>query len=714
MNASSPLSKPKPRQIPPLAWAAGATLLLHGAFLLALWLWPRPPVKARETLLEVDLTHDKTQIAPRPTVAPLKPVPVVAPRPQLKPRLATQLKTRVAKLDVPKPPLKPIPLVAPPVVKLPVAIPTAAPVVTKSTQIKKPDATKKIDSAIAPTPAPQKADKRPETVQNTATTRRTSARPDPLDNSRATRQPDKPRSGSPSTTRTTEAAPAPGGRIRTDERRSARRARRNDSRSDSPANPNSTPASALANNQTPAPSGGESGRRFARSDQSPDEPQSGERRSSTASGANPGSNARGRSEETAGAQPGLELPRTTRSGRGRSAPLDAPSGSAPTSSKDGTEIEIGPSSPGSSGGGRRLVAGVGDGDDASGPSRRNRSGAAGSANIGHAKTGRGAEEAAGEGVQSGERGSGARGSSSGARRGRGGSRLAGDPFGSGGGDGKRNGSGAGDDGAGKGPAGGTRVARRDLGEGNGEGEGTGFGRGTGQGEGEGNGRGQGKGNGGGQGTGDGRGTTGTRSGRGGDGPAEGTGGGGGGRARSGRGRGGRRASDTEDQIGRGIWGGFKIRFYQDKSDHPDLPDATFHPGNPIDWPVFTQLKVQKTVPNLDFDWGETPPAKGMKATFWSMKAQGRIFVPKDDTYEFFFDELDDAGSLVLDGKSIIKVWQVQKSSPSSGKMFLERGPHSIQIEYVQGPATAASIKLSWRSTSFPKEIVGVYQAPGNG
>ncbi|RYG59623.1 hypothetical protein EON80_25520 [bacterium] len=128
-------------------------------------------------------------------------------------------------------------------------------------------------------------------------------------------------------------------------------------------------------------------------------------------------------------------------------------------------------------------------------------------------------------------------------------------------------------------------------------------------------------------------------------------------------------------------------------------------------PVFTKLAGQKTVPNLDFDWGTTPPFPGMKSTFWSLKANGRIFVPKDDTYEFFFDELDDAGKLILDGKTVIDVWKVQKSSPSSANMFLKRGPHDIQIQYIQGPATAASIKLSWRSTSFAKEIVGVYQAP---
>lgn len=148
-----------------------------------------------------------------------------------------------------------------------------------------------------------------------------------------------------------------------------------------------------------------------------------------------------------------------------------------------------------------------------------------------------------------------------------------------------------------------------------------------------------------------------------------------------------------------------------KSTHPDLPNATFQPGNPIDWRVFTRLAARKKLPNLDFDWGTTPPAPGMKFTYWSLKATGRIFVPKDDTYQFYFDELDDAGRLILDGKTIIDVWEVQKSTPSSGKMFLNRGPHDIRIEYVQGPATAASIKLSWQSTSFSREIVGVYRKP---
>src|SRR5690606_24446829 len=108
-----------------------------------------------------------------------------------------------------------------------------------------------------------------------------------------------------------------------------------------------------------------------------------------------------------------------------------------------------------------------------------------------------------------------------------------------------------------------------------------------------------------------------------------------------------------------------------------------------------------------------PPAASMKHTYWSARMTGKIFVPKDDDYWFYFDKLDDAGRLVLNGQELFKVWKVQQSTPSNVKpVRLKRGEHDILIEYIQGPATAASITLSWRSSSFPKEVVGDYK-PGN-
>ncbi len=641
MNTVSPPQR-KPRAISPLMWAGLGTLLLHSAFLLALYLWPRPPAKARESLLEVNFTKEKTEkAAPTPTSPPLKlaklpvlPRPTTRPEAQPTPRAQVKPlpvpKTRVAKIIV----LKPAPTRAQ-------EVPTPVPVETPPTA--KP--------AAAPTSVPaQKAKTRSQT----------------------------PGSAAPLKTKTRDNKAASSGQ------------------SPAKGTPNPTSAPSNSREESAAPSGGAGGRRFARNDEEPDAPA----RSRQSASANKGSNARGKSDETAGAQSGVDLPRT-RSRRGRSAPVDALTGSAPASSKDGTEVNIGPSSPTSSAGGSRRAStrrGDGDGDEARGAARRGGlPGASGSQNRGNDARGRGDDEAAGNGVSGGRRGSGVRGAGRG--KGRRGTRLAGDPFGSGGGNG---GYGKGDgadgaDGTGQGPRGnGTRLARNGRG-GNSDGDGNGqFGRGTGSKSGDGLGRG------------DGAGGTGTGTGRGSE---DSAGSGSGGAKRSRRGRGSQRAGEAEDQIGRGIWGGFTVRFYQDEADHPDEPDATFHPGHNIDWKTFTRFVKQEKMPNLDKNWGTTPPADGMKHTFWSMKATGRIFVPKDDTYNFYLDKLDDAGRLILDGKTIIEIWRVQESTQDSGEVFLKRGPHDIRIEYVQGPATAASIKLSWQSKSFPKEVVGVYQKP---
>jgi len=290
----------------------------------------------------------------------------------------------------------------------------------------------------------------------------------------------------------------------------------------------------------------------------------------------------------------------------------------------------------------------------------------------------------------------------------------GDPFGNPNGNkngsknGSPNGGGGNSDGPG-GPGNGGKYAGLPGGSGRG-----GHGSGDGDGPGEfnrngssgrkpsGNGIGSGNGKGDGKGKGNGRGDDGEIAGNGGTGKTD---------ARASTGTKAGKKYEGGDIIGRGVWGEWKVEFYQDKSDHPDTTDATFAPEHPIDWPVFTDLKATKKYKKLDFNWGVEPPAAGMKNTFWSARITGKIFVPKDDDYWFYFDQLDDAGLLVLDGNEVIKVWKVQKSTPDSGKIHLTTGEHDIRIEYVQGPATEASLTLSWKSSSFEKEVVGDYQPP---
>ncbi len=59
-----------------------------------------------------------------------------------------------------------------------------------------------------------------------------------------------------------------------------------------------------------------------------------------------------------------------------------------------------------------------------------------------------------------------------------------------------------------------------------------------------------------------------------------------------------------------------------------------------------------------------------------MRWTGKIFVPKDDVYEFFFDELDDAGRLILDGKTVINVWREKWLAPTGAAVRAAPGVES--------------------------------------
>ncbi len=658
MNTLAPRSQ-KRRSLTPLLWASGGTLVLHAVFLLALWLWPRPPVKPQERLLVVDLTKPTPvpKPTPRPTPVPHRivvPPPTSAPRPTAKPRPLIHPrrtpKTRIAKIP-PLPTLKPLPTAKPTVIPtaIPTVIPTAIPTVAPTT---KPIRTSK------PPVAPKTVPTRPSRPLDQNTSKNSTKKSTPRATPAPTNSPKKPQGSRPA-----------GGNA-------------------SPPNPN--PANAR-------PSGGKSGNLLASNGGPAEEPNGRPQMPSTSDSSKSGSNKGGHNHETAGSPAGLNLPRT-RSPRGRGNHSDSQRSSAPISSKDGTELQIGASSPSAPSGRRRPVSDFGNGDDENGaPRTGGLSHTAGTSNSGGAKAGSGDNEMAGDGVSNGRSGAGARGGSS---HGRKRSHSSGDPFGNGGGPGGYDkGTGAsGDGGTGQGPSGGTRLAKRGLGDGDSDGDGH-LGRGTGTGTGTNPGGGSGDGS---------RGTPGKSNG-GDDEDSIGSAKTGIGRTRSTHNT--HRATETEDEIGRGIWGGFKMSFYQDKPAYPDTKDIRTLEGKPIDWPVFSGKARTTTSDNLDFKWDTTSPIEGLTSTYWSMKAQGTLFVPKDDTYKFFFGELDDGGRLYLDGQPIIDIWKIQKSTPSSGEIKLTRGKHDIRIEYVQGPATEASIKLLWSSKTFTQETVGVYKSP---
>ena len=736
-NSETPSKKRRPFWV----WAVGCSIVAHTIFLTTMYFLSEPPTAPGEQLLIVDLQQEKPLAKPteKPQATPVptaEPTPEATPIPTSEPTpIPTAEPTAMPTPEKEKP--KPVPT------KKAVAVkpqPTAMPTVAANEGVKP----KPIPTAQPTKTAPQKAETKPEkTLGRLAQIKKGDGAP---------QAPAKPKFD--------EEAGALSGNLKPGEGKNDPNTRKTKSRGSSPNDdPFNKPETGGQNDkpQTPLPQGLNNGRPDAnRNDLAPGKLAANLRGLGRPGGGsagnfspNPGNGSRdGINPELAGTNGGggANLPRRLAK-RGGGGGDDAFFPVLNRDSKTAVAVNAPGFSPGFAGGqgggrggGAGSNSGKGIGTRLAGVDRGALNtkigpgvgGGKGAGVGGPRGSGNGGEIAGGGGGSGGGFGGG-NGSGYGAGKGgfgggngRGRGRVSGDPFGDP--NGSRGGDSNGGGGKGGGPGGpgkGERLAMRG-GEGPGDGKGNGAGRGPG-GRGAGGGIGPGRGAGGlgkGPGTGGGKGSGNGGKGIGGgngdgDGQAGGDGGRGDGDAGNGSGRSGRpyarragakREVEGENSIGRGIWApGFNIEFYQDTANHPDLPDATFNPGHPIDWKPFTQLVARKTVPILNFNWGTTPPAPGMTYTFWSLKATGRIFVPKDDTYEFYFDELDDAGRLYLDGKKIIDIWWVQKSTPASKGYFLTKGPHDLRIEYVQGPATEASIKLSWKSTSFPKEIIGVYK-----
>ena len=736
-----------------LRWALAGSLAVH-LLVLAFLRGQTPPP---ERLLEVDLSELPAKPTPAAVPTPV-PVPTTEPQVLATPLPAKPLPTLPRRIvQAPQPTFPPLPKLPPP--PEPAPQPTSAP---EPTAPPKPVTAPKTQVTIQKTKPKTPAVSTPKTPGRQITRRPTDTGSSPapqrpkstFDGQRAplNNAPDAPRRDNE------EAGSARDNNARSPRPLTAMRPpggeRPSPFRTDNNAADN-TPNNASS---SPAPRGLDASRRAANM---PDNaaPTFDPRRFGTTTNAQDkslgdaqGGSARGRNAELAGSEGagGLTLPRAVPR-RGGDAALARNStlfaSKSDESAPKTSGVDVTPISPG-----KRLAArdtgagrdsGGGTGFASSGPNRAafaSRPGSGIGASSGDGIGGAAGKRSGGGGEMAGggSSGGGLRIGGGNGGNGRSGPRYAangGTPFGTvgngnGGNGGNGNGNGAGGKGSGAGngggpggPGRGPRLARRNFGDGDGGAGGPGAGAGGRGGKGFGSGLSQGGGKGGGNGNGGDGGTGGNGTGGRGKGDGAGTGDeAGGGNRGDGEGAGsGRRlalargrlktSSEAGREIGRGIWApGLKGVFYQ------DADQGVLDPGHAIDWPVLgapgSKQVRRNTNQTIDFDWGIDAPLKDMRGTYWSVRWTGRIFVPKTDEYRFFLEDVDDGGRLYLDGKKIIDVWLVQRSSPGSGKMRLERGPHEITLEYVQGPATASSVRLMWESASFPRELVGSY-IPGS-
>lgn len=127
-------------------------------------------------------------------------------------------------------------------------------------------------------------------------------------------------------------------------------------------------------------------------------------------------------------------------------------------------------------------------------------------------------------------------------------------------------------------------------------------------------------------------------------------------------------------------------------------------GNYYDNRDFTNLKLTRTDPTVNFNWGSGSPASGIAADTFSVRWTGQIMPQFSQTYTFYTTS-DDGVRLRVNGQTIIDNFTDHAPTENSGTIALTAGQrYDIQLDYYEngGGATAT---LSWSSSSQTKQII---------
>jgi predicted phage baseplate assembly protein len=120
---------------------------------------------------------------------------------------------------------------------------------------------------------------------------------------------------------------------------------------------------------------------------------------------------------------------------------------------------------------------------------------------------------------------------------------------------------------------------------------------------------------------------------------------------------------------------------------------------------FTELKVARTDPQINFDWGAGSPAPGISADTFSIRWTGWV-QPGSSGFYTFFTTSDDGVRLWVDRQLIIDNWtdHGQTENPSFPIRLTAGQKYDIKLEYYERGG-AATIRLAWSGPGVLKQII---------
>jgi hypothetical protein len=111
-------------------------------------------------------------------------------------------------------------------------------------------------------------------------------------------------------------------------------------------------------------------------------------------------------------------------------------------------------------------------------------------------------------------------------------------------------------------------------------------------------------------------------------------------------------------------------------------------GDYYDQQNFTNWRLRRLDPAIDFDWGIQGPGAGIGGEGFSARWNGWLVPPENGVYLMTF-LMDDGVRLWLDGQLVIDEWHLTEKLEFSATVNLEAGrAYALRLDFFQAPRDA--------------------------
>ena len=118
----------------------------------------------------------------------------------------------------------------------------------------------------------------------------------------------------------------------------------------------------------------------------------------------------------------------------------------------------------------------------------------------------------------------------------------------------------------------------------------------------------------------------------------------------------------------------------------------------------SSIVVDRTDPNINFNWGLNSPATGVSNELFSVRWTGQIQPRYSEGYTFHLTA-DDGCRLWVNNQLLIDKWRNDSGTEVAGSIALMGGQkYDLRVEYYEAYVNA-SVKLEWNSASQAREVV---------